>query len=73
MIKIFEEQNLNAKSFKGYLFPFSHLTSKNHSSDLTPFFKRGEVNFDCLPRRGGQGEYEKLKKQVEVSCRGRSS
>ena len=44
--------------------------AQNIVCTLPPFLKRGEVNFDYLPQRG---KIWKIKKKVEVSCKGRSS
>ena len=41
--------------------------------DPLHFLKEKEVHFDYLPRMEGKEEPEKLKKGVEVWCRGKSS
>ena len=51
--------------------PPPHHYHHHNSLPLAPsFFKRGEVNFDDVPRRGG---IWRIKKGVEVWCRGGSS
>ena len=61
-----KKEHTEKKEWKGIV------RSPTHSH---PFLKGGELNFDYFPRRGGEGggESAKLKKGVEVWCRGRSS